>query len=215
MLASVACGAPAQAVHRRRRLAVKSVSSSPPALHRAAGRQSACLLTEAPRRSRTGRRRVVSTRAGVLETGITLAEALAGLATLQLAKNVVGGLLGGGARDAAANTAVNALKGVNAAPSVVFGGQKGTVKLVISVLIDAVGASSYLFPGLGEASDAGWAPISATLVQALYGSWLLTVLDFLEEALPFSDALPTACIGWVLEYTPASKLVGWVPKSSK
>ena len=158
---------------------------------------------------------MVSTRAGVLETGTTLAEALAGLATLQLAKNVVGGLLGGGARDAAASTAVNALKGVNAAPSVVFGGQKGTVKLVVSVLIDAVGASSYLFPGVGEAADAGWAPISATLVQALYGSWLLTVLDFLEEALPFSDALPTACIGWVLEYTPASKLVGWVPKSSK
>lgn len=151
------------------------------------------------------------TRAGVLETGTTLAEALAGLATLQLA----GRLLRGGARDAAANTAVNALKGVNAAPELVFGGQKGTVKLVLSVLIDAVGMSTYLFPGVGEAADAGWAPVSATLVQALYGSWLLTVLDFFEEALPFSDALPTACIGWLLEYSPASKFVGWVPKSAK
>ena len=200
----VACGSPAHVVLGRRRLAVRCVASSP-ALQ-------PCRATElSSRRSRRGRRRPVCTRAGVLETGTTLAEALAGLATLQLA----GRLLRGGARDAAANTAVNALKGVNAAPELVFGGQKGTVKLVLSVLIDAVGMSTYLFPGVGEAADAGWAPVSATLVQALYGSWLLTVLDFFEEALPFSDALPTACIGWLLEYSPASKFVGWVPKSAK
>lgn len=157
------------------------------------------------------RRRRLQTCAGIVETGTTLAEAAAGLVTLQL----LGRVLGAGAKDAAANTAATALKGVNAAPNALFGGQKATVKLVLSVLIDAVGVSTYLLPGAGEAADAGWAPVSAMLVQALYGSWVLTTLDFLEEALPFSDALPTACIGWALEFTPAGKLIGWVPKDRK
>lgn len=64
-------------------------------------------------------------------------------------------------------------------------------------------------------TDAGWAPISATLVQALYGSKLLSTLDFFEEALPFSDAIPTACIGWTLEYTPLGAAVGFAPKDKK
>jgi hypothetical protein len=32
--------------------------------------------------------------------------------------------------------------------------------------------------------------------------------------LPFSDALPTACIGWTLEYTPLGTLVGFIPKDA-
>ena len=54
---------------------------------------------------------------------------------------------------------------------------------------------TYLLPGFGEAGDAAWAPISAVLVQALYGSALLSTIDLVEEALPFSDIVPTACIG--------------------
>jgi hypothetical protein len=95
-----------------------------------------------------------------------------------------------------------------------FGFQKKWVKLGISVFLDALGASSYLLPVLGEASDAGWAPVSAILVQALYGSRWLTFIDFVEEALPFSDALPTACIGWTLEYTPLGGVVGWIPRNN-
>ncbi len=44
------------------------------------------------------------------------------------------------------------------------------------------------------------------------GSKLLTLIGFLEEALPFSDALPTACIGWTLENTPLGSVVGFVSK---
>jgi hypothetical protein len=157
------------------------------------------------------RRRVVHTHAGIVETGTTLAEAAAGFVALQLLSRV----LKGAAKDAATNTAATALKGVNATPDLMFGGQKATVKLALSVLIDAVGMSTYVLPGVGEAADAGWAPVSAVLVQALYGSWILSALDFLEEALPFSDALPSACIGWLLEYSPAGKFVGWVPKQRK
>ena len=50
-----------------------------------------------------------------------------------------------------------------------FGFQKRWVKLAISLVVDGVGVSSFLLPGLGELGDAGWAPVSALLVQALYG----------------------------------------------
>ena len=123
-----------------------------------------------------------------------------------------------------------------------MGVEKKWVKLACSVVLDGVGVSSFLLPVLGEATDAGWAPISAVLVQALYGApraaagqlrfgaphalppcltpepagnRLLSFVDFVEEALPFSDALPTACIGWTLEYSPLGTLVGFVPKDAK
>ena len=51
------------------------------------------------------------------------------------------------------------------------------------------------------------------LADFVAGSKLLTFIDFCEEALPFSDALPTACIGWTLEYSPLGALVGFAPKS--
>ena len=51
-----------------------------------------------------------------------------------------------------------------------FGVEKRWVKLSISLVLDGIGVSSFLLPGLGEATDAGWAPISALLVQALYGA---------------------------------------------
>ena len=46
------------------------------------------------------------------------------------------------------------------------------------------------------------------------GSKLLSAIDFFEEVLPFSDALPTACIGWTLEYSPLGTLVGFIPKDA-
>ena len=122
----------------------------------------------APRPSLRGRRAVgaCSVRAGVLETGTTLAEAAAGLVTLQL----LGRLVGAGGREIATTTAASALKGVAAVPDTAMGGNKRWVKLALSVCIDAVGVSSYLLPGLGESTDAGWAPVSALLLQALYGA---------------------------------------------
>lgn len=70
-------------------------------------------------------------------------------------------------------------------PGIAFLGQKKWGVLVIAVLIDAIGMTSYVLPGIGEAEDAAWAPISAILVQALYGNGIITTIDFLEEALPF------------------------------
>lgn len=39
-----------------------------------------------------------------------------------------------------------------------------------SMLIDAVGLVTYLAPGLGEAVDVVWAPISGVLIYLLYGN---------------------------------------------
>lgn len=80
-------------------------------------------------------------------------------------------------------------------------------KLVVSLFVDVVGWSSYVLPALGEGEDAIWAPVSAAVVQAMYGNKLLTAVDFLEEALPFTDALPTATIGWAIEYTPVGNVI--------
>jgi hypothetical protein len=41
-------------------------------------------------------------------------------------------------------------------------------RLFISLLIDAVGSSSYLLPGVGEAFDVGWAPVQTILIMAMY-----------------------------------------------
>ena len=86
-------------------------------------------------------------------------------------------------------------------PGIAFLGQKKWAVLALAVVIDALGLVSYVLPVVGEGEDAAWAPVSALLVQALYGNGLLTTLDFVEEALPFTDVLPTATLGWVIQYT--------------
>jgi hypothetical protein len=77
-------------------------------------------------------------------------------------------------------------------------------KLVISLLIDAVGSASYLIPLAGEGFDLAWAPISMTLVGALYDGVMpnLKYVALMEEFLPFTDWVPSATIGWVKEFGP-------------
>ena len=82
------------------------------------------------------------------------------------------------------------------------------LKLAFSVVIDLLGVATYLVPGVGELGDVAWAPTSALLVQALYGNALLSSLAFVEEALPFTDFVPTACLGWALAYTSLGEHLG-------
>lgn len=46
------------------------------------------------------------------------------------------------------------------------------------------GVASYLLPLVGEVGDLGWAPASAILVKALYGSNVLASMGFIEEVVP-------------------------------
>ena len=113
----------------------------------------------------------------------------------------------GKAKEATVDAAKDGLTMLRNTPEVAVVGQKKWLKLGASVAIDGLGVATYLLPGFGEAGDAAWAPISAVLVQALYGSALLSTIDLVEEALPFSDIVPTACIGWTVEYTPVGTWV--------
>jgi len=73
-------------------------------------------------------------------------------------------------------------------------------KLLASIIIDLIGDGSLLVPGLGDASDFLWAPVSALLVRLLYGSNVLAAVNLLEELLPFTDVIPTATIAFLLEF---------------
>ena len=57
-----------------------------------------------------------------------------------------------------------------------------------------------------------WAPMSAFLLQQLFGSNILTTVDFFKEALPFTDIIPIAVLAWFLKYvwpdSPLSNTLG-------
>jgi hypothetical protein len=77
-------------------------------------------------------------------------------------------------------------------------------KLFFCLLLDLIGSSSYLIPGVGEAFDLAWAPSQTILIMAMYDSTApnLKYLSFMEEILPFTDFVPSATIGWAVEFGP-------------
>jgi hypothetical protein len=77
-------------------------------------------------------------------------------------------------------------------------------KLVVSLLIDLIGSSSYLLPVVGEVLDLAWAPTQTILIMAMYDSTSpnLKYVSFAEEIMPFTDIVPSATIGWAVEFVP-------------
>ena len=77
-------------------------------------------------------------------------------------------------------------------------------KLVISLLLDFIGSTSYLLPVVGEGFDFVWAPIYAILLGAMYDDVMpnLKYIGFFEEILPFTDVIPSATLGWTKEFGP-------------
>ena len=77
-------------------------------------------------------------------------------------------------------------------------------KLIVSLVIDFIGSSSYLLPLVGEAFDLAWAPIQTIFIMALYDESMpsLKYISFMEEILPFTDVLPSGMLGWVREFSP-------------
>lgn len=81
-------------------------------------------------------------------------------------------------------------------------------KLALSILFDAIGCGSYLFPGLGELTDIIWAPISAWLMTKLYkgqSGKVAAVISFVEEAIPGIDVIPTFTLMWIYSYVIKGK----------
>lgn len=73
-------------------------------------------------------------------------------------------------------------------------------KLLLCLLIDALGSANEVVPLAGELVDAVYAPMAALALRQLFsGSNVVLLLEFLEEILPFTDVLPLATICWVVE----------------
>lgn len=71
--------------------------------------------------------------------------------------------------------------------------------LIFCLMMDAIGMLTYAFPGLGEFGDIFWAPISGLIFFATFGGWkggFGGIFNFMEEALPFADIIPSFTLMW-------------------
>lgn len=76
-------------------------------------------------------------------------------------------------------------------------------KLILGIVLDAVGYVSFLIPGIGEFSDIIWAPLSGYIMTKLYkgkSGKIAGVIAFIEEALPGLDVIPTFTLMWLYSY---------------
>ncbi|WP_370476677.1 hypothetical protein [Tamlana flava] len=76
-------------------------------------------------------------------------------------------------------------------------------KLILGILLDAMGYVSFVIPVVGEFSDIVWAPVSGWLMTKLYkgkAGKIAGVITFVEEALPWLDVVPTFTIMWIYTY---------------
>ena len=76
-------------------------------------------------------------------------------------------------------------------------------KLLLGILLDGVGMISFTIPLLGEFSDVIWAPVAAFIMTRMYKGRVgkvASVLTFIEEALPFTDIIPSFTLTWIYTY---------------
>jgi len=75
-------------------------------------------------------------------------------------------------------------------------------KLILSLLFDAIGMYSFVIPGIGEFSDVIWAPLSYWLMTKMYAGKIgqvSGVINFIEEAAPGLDFIPTFTLTWIYD----------------
>jgi len=72
-------------------------------------------------------------------------------------------------------------------------------KLGLSILLDACGYISFVFPLF----DVVWAPLSGYIMMKLYKGRegkIAGLISFVEEALPWLDVIPSFTLMWVYSY---------------
>jgi hypothetical protein len=72
--------------------------------------------------------------------------------------------------------------------------------LLLCIAMDAIGCATYFIPVIGEFGDIVWAPISAFIFYKAFGGkvgMLGGIFNFIEEALPGLDFIPTFTIAWI------------------
>jgi hypothetical protein len=73
--------------------------------------------------------------------------------------------------------------------------------LVFCIVMDLLGAATYILPFLGESFDMIFAPISAVVYYFTFGGKLGIMggtANFIEEILPGTDIIPTFTITWLI-----------------
>ncbi len=81
-------------------------------------------------------------------------------------------------------------------------------KLLLGLVFDAIGYTSFIIPGIGEFSDIIWAPVSAWVILKMYKGntgKIAGVVAFIEEILPGLDIIPTFTLTWLYTYLFKSK----------
>ena len=82
--------------------------------------------------------------------------------------------------------------------------------IMLCIVMDLIGIATYALPGLGEFGDIVLAPISALIFYKLFGGrfgQIGAALNFLEEIIPFTDAIPSFTIAWFIRKNQAGKLL--------
>lgn len=82
--------------------------------------------------------------------------------------------------------------------------------IAICIVMDLIGMASFIFPGMGEFTDIIWAPISGYIFFKLFGGRLGiigSVLNFLEEIIPFTDIIPSFTIAWFIRKKAMAAMV--------
>jgi len=86
-----------------------------------------------------------------------------------------------------------------------------TMKLLACLCLDLLGDATYLMPGLDEEVDLAYAPAQSIALKMMFHYSALPSLGFVEEILPFTDAVPTATLGWLLDvFSPDTGLTRFI-----
>jgi hypothetical protein len=76
-------------------------------------------------------------------------------------------------------------------------------KLILGIIFDLIGMISYLIPGITETVDIVWAPLSGFILMKMYKGTtgkVAGIIGFIEEAIPFTDIIPTFTLTWIYTY---------------
>lgn len=80
-----------------------------------------------------------------------------------------------------------------------------TTKLILALIIDAIGLASYTIPVIAEATDFFWGPLSGILIYMIFKTRPKVALagglgGIIEEITPGFDFIPTASVVWFWVY---------------